>query len=91
MYKGRHCTESDYVLLVEKTDEIISLLFSDEDYSEELTNYIDFISDFDKDIASKIRLNLDKDDLSKNEMVDIIATHIHELKRNVVVDIQEHR
>lgn len=90
MYKGRHCEESDYILLVRETEKIISLLSKDIDAYSSLINYIDFISDFDEDIASKIRFHLDKDNLDKSKMIRVISRYVEELKRNVIVDIKEH-
>ena len=91
MYKGRHCIESDYRLLVKETDNIISLLSSDVDTYSSLVRYIDFIEDFDEDIANKIRFHLKKDNLDKTKMIRVITRYIDELKQNVIVDIQEHR
>ena len=92
MYKGRHCIESDYYLLVKETDKILLLLKDEEtEVLPELVKYIDFISYFDEDIANKIRFHLDKDNIDRRKMVDIIKRNFEELKQNVIVDINEHK
>ena len=92
MYKGRHCIESDYYLLVKETDKILLLLKDEEtEVLPELVKYIDFISYFDEDIANKMRFHLDKDNIDRRKMVDIIKRNFEELKQNVIVDINEHK
>ena len=92
MYKGRHCVESDYYLLVKETDKILLLLKDEEvEVLPSLLKYIEFISDFDEDIASKIRFHLDKNNINRSTMIDVITRNVDELKQNVIVDLKEHR
>ena len=92
MYKGRHCIESDYYLLVKETDKILLLLKDEEaEVLPELAKYIDFISYFDEGIANKIRFHLDKNNFDRKKMVDTIKRNFEELKQNVIVDINEHK
>ena len=91
MYKGRHCIESDYYLLVKETDKILLLLKDEVEVLSELLKYIEFIADFDEQIAAKICFYLDKDNIDRRKMVDIIKSNFEELKQNVIVDINEHK
>ena len=91
MFSGRHCVENDYRLLVNETDKILKILNSDTNPYQTLLKYIEFISNFDEEIASKIRFHLNKDNLDKTKMINVINRYIDELKQNVIVDIKEHR
>ena len=91
MFDGRHCVENDYRLLVNETNKILELLKSDIDPYQALLKYIEFIANFDEEIASKIRFHLNKDNPDKTKMIDVINRYIDELKQNVIVDIKEHR
>ena len=92
MYRGRHCTREDYALLVDETDEILELLHSDDktDLVSELESYFDLIAEFDEDIANKMRIHLNKDEVDVPKMIEVIKQYFGELAQNVVVDIYEH-
>ena len=91
MFDNRHCTTSDYSLLVKETDRIISII-SDVNVNIEkgLENYIRFIARFDNDVADTLKYKLINKDISPSMMVSIINKHIDELKQQVLVDIREH-
>lgn len=86
MYKGRHCILLDYQFLEEVTRDFLREINRDNFDIEDIENYLHTFSDFDFDIASKIRFNLKKSIVNKDKIIDLI----NELKSNVLVDIREH-
>ena len=86
MYKGRHCIPSDYQILEIVSQEFLLKINRDNFDIEDVEKYLHTFSDFDFDIASKIRFNLEKSEVNKHKIVDLID----ELKSNVLVDIREH-
>ena len=91
MFDGRHCTTSDYSLLVKETKRIISIISDVNGNIEKgLENYIKLISRFDMDISDRLMYSLSSKDISRSSMVDIINKYIGELKQQVLVDIREH-
>ena len=91
MFDNRHCVETDYVLLDKETNKIInSILNNSTSLKDELNAYLKLISRFDLDIVEKLTYCLSRDNLSPNEMVNIINQYINTLKQQVLVDIREH-
>lgn len=90
MYKGRHCVTSDYHLLEKISQEFLSKNNWDILSSKEIDNFVNFIKDYDEDIAFKVRMHLEKSGVDpltrKKKIIDLID----ELKNNVLVDIKEH-
>ena len=91
MFNNRHCTYSDYRLLVTSSDHFLSLLnTNDKDYLENLDSFLDLIRQFDNDIASQIYVVMVDIKLNKEQKYIRVSEIIESLKRNVLVDIQEH-
>ena len=86
MYKGRHCISSDYQLLEKISQEFLLKINRDIFDIKDVQKYLNTFSDFDFDIASKIRFNLEKSEVNKHKIIDLL----NELKSNVLVDIREH-
>ncbi len=86
MYKGRHCIPTDYQLLEIVSQEFLLEINRDNFDIKDVEKYLHTFSDFDFDIASKIRFNLEKSIVNKDKIIDLI----NELKSNVLVDIREH-
>lgn len=91
MFNNRHCTYSDYRLLVDSSDHFLSLLNTNEkDCLENLDSFLDLIRQFDNDIASQIYIVMVDTKLNKEQKYNRVSEIIESLKRNVLVDIQEH-
>lgn len=91
MFNNRHCTYSDYRLLVDSSDRFLSLLNTNEkDCLENLESFLDLIKQFDNDIASQIYVVMVDTKLNKEQKYIRVSEVIESLKRNVLVDIQEH-
>lgn len=90
MYQGRHCNVSDYQYLEKITHRFLSIINRDNFDIKELDNYLNTFSDFDLEISSKIRINLEKISLDKDKYLLKISNLLEELKNNVLVDIKEH-
>ena len=91
MFSNRHCTYSDYRLLVDSGDHFLSLLkTNDKDCLENLDSFLDLIRQFDNDIASQIYIVMVDTKLEKEQKYNRVSEIIESLKRNVLVDIQEH-
>ena len=86
MYKGRHCLPIDYQLLEKTTLEFLLIINRDNFDVNEVDIQIDTFSDFDSNIASKIRMYLEKNEVDKTAIKELL----NELKNNVLVDIREH-
>ena len=91
MFNNRHCTYSDYRLLVDSGDHFLSLLkTNDKDRLENLDSFLDLIRQFDNDIASQIYIVMVDIKLNEEQKYNRVSEIIESLKRNVLVDIQEH-
>ena len=91
MFNNRHCTYSDYCLLVDSSDRFLSLLNTNEkDCLENLETFLELIRQFDNDIASQIHIVMADTKLNKEQKYIRVSEVIESLKRNVLVDIQEH-
>ena len=90
MYKGRHCTYSDYQLLENISQEFLPILNRDKFDINEVENYLGTFSDFDFEISSKIRMYLEKINTDNSGVIAKITLLLEELKNNVLVDIREH-
>lgn len=91
MFDNRHCIEADYVLLDKETNKIIkSILNNSKSLKDDLNAYLKLVSRFDLGISEKLTYRLSKENLSPNEMVNIINQYIDTLKQQVLVDIREH-
>lgn len=90
MYQGRHCSYNDYQLFEKISNEFLLLINRDNFDSYELDNYLSTLGDFDLDISSKIRINLEKMKIDKERAIIKIKSLLEELKNNVLVDIREH-
>lgn len=86
MYRGRHCIPSDYQHLENVSQEFLLEINRDNFDIKDVEKYLHTFSDFDVDIASKIRFYLEKSEVNKHKIVDLI----NELKSNILVDIREH-
>ena len=94
MFNGRHCSISDYELLVRETESYLATLKrKDNDaFSIYLDRFIDLVNQFDSSIGEslkrKILVHKEKEEF---EIVErIVKESLEPLKRNVLVDIQEH-
>ena len=90
MYKGRHCVPSDYQLLEKYSREFLNKNNWDNLSKTEISNFVNFIKDFDDDIAFKVRMHLGKSGVDSIAKKKKIIDLIDELKNNVLVDIREH-
>lgn len=86
MFNGRHCKVKDLNLLDKETEIVLSLL--KEDREVDLSHYFEIIEMFDPMIKEEIATSV-KEKNSK-EISNIISNKIKELRRNVIIDIQEH-
>lgn len=86
MHKGRHCIPNDYRYLEKISRDFLLTIKRDNYNINEINNYLNTFSDFDDDIAAKIRMNLKKNEIDYMKINDLIE----ELKNNVLVDIREH-
>ena len=90
MYKGRHCIPSDYQFLEKISQEFLSKNNWDNLSSKEIDNFVNFIKDYDEDIAFKVRIHLEKSGVDSLTRKKKIIDLIDELKNNVLVDSREH-
>ena len=90
MYQGRHCNYSDYRLLEKISDKFLLLINRDNFCLDEAKNYLDTFSDFDFEIASKIRTYLNKISTDRSGVINKITELLEELRNNVLVDVREH-
>ena len=77
---------NDYRYLEKISRDFLLTIKRDNYNINEINNYLSTFSDFDDDIASKIRMNLKKNEIDYMKINDLIE----ELKNNVLVDIREH-
>lgn len=90
MYQGRHCSYSDYQYLEKISNRFLLIINRDNLDNIEIENILNNLSDFDLEISSKIRINLEKMSIDKSKHLLKINNLIEELKNNVLVDIREH-
>ena len=90
MFDGRHCTLDDYLLLQKYSESFFKYFKWDKCYEDDYKNFVQFIEDFDFEIASKMRWCLVNYEIPPEEKKQIIADLIDELKLNVLVDVREH-
>ena len=90
MYKDRHCSYSDYQLLENSSKDFMLIINRDNLDLKEVEYYLDTFSDFDFEIASKIRTYLNKINTDRSGVINKITELLEELRNNVLVDIQEH-
>lgn len=86
MFNGRHCKVKDLNLLDKETEIVLSLL--NEDREVDLSHYFEIIEMFDPMIKEEIATSIKEK--NNKEISNIISNKIKELRRNVIIDIQEH-
>ena len=86
MFNGRHCKVKDLNLLDKETEIVLSLL--KEDREIDLSHYFEIIEMFDPMIKEEIATSVKEK--NNKEISSIISNKIKELRRNVIIDIQEH-
>ena len=94
MFDGRHCTKKDLDLLVNETNKVLSLIFKDigdEQKKNGLNNFVNLIKRFDDQIAESLQIKIKYFDKDYSNIKRVIESHVEELKRNVVIDIYEHK
>lgn len=94
MFDGRHCTNKDLDLLVKKTNKIKQILLKNTEkceINEDLQCFLAFIRRFDVQIAFQLETDINSAGTDCERIINAIDKHTNELKRNVQVDIFEHR
>lgn len=84
MFDGRHCTNKDLDLLLKETKKVKAGVSS-----FEFENYLKLIERFDKEIADRLRIDIERSSREEN-VIKAIDKNINELIQNIIVDINEH-
>ena len=89
---GKHCTYQDYDNLVANTQQYLKCLNSGdpECLATKLNIYLEFVADFDYQVAEKLRLKIQMAGSDIPKVKRIVQNEIDELIHNVLVDIREH-
>lgn len=89
---GKHCTYQDYDNLVANTQQYLKCLDSGdpETLTTKLNIYLEFVADFDYQVAEKLRLKIQMAGSDIPKVKRIVQNEIDELIHNVLVDIREH-
>ena len=87
MIDGRHCTKKDLDLLVKETKKIKKSLQN----PTKIANFLDLVERFDKDIADKLRRQIDASNGDYQKIEQAIEDNINALIQNVYVDMLEHQ
>ena len=85
MFDGRHCTNKDLDFLLKETKKVKAGASS-----FELENYLKLIERFDKEIADRLRIDIERSSKEEN-VIKAIDKNINELIQNIIVDINEHK
>ena len=85
MFDGRHCTNKNLDLLLKETKKVKAGVSS-----FELENYLKLIERFDKEIADRLRIDIERSSKEEN-VIKAIDKNINELIQNIIVDINEHK
>ena len=89
---GKHCTYKDYESLVANTEQYLKCLNSgdSECLNTKLNIYLEFIADFDYQVAEKMRLKIGMAGSDLTRVKRIVLNEVDELLHNVLVDIRAH-
>ena len=91
MFDGRHCTNKDLDLLIKETNQIKRKILQNSQKNEELQSFLALINRFDSQIAGQLKIDISGCERDCARIVHTIDKYIDELKRNVLVDIYEHK
>ena len=91
MFDGRHCTNKDLDLLIKETNQIKRKILQNSQKNEDLQSFLTFINRFDDQIGQQLKIDISDCSTDCARIVHAIDKSIDELKRNVLVDIYEHK
>ena len=91
MFEGRHCTNKDLDLLIKETNQIKRKILQNSQKNEDLQSFLAFINRFDSQIGQQLKIDISSCGTDCARIVHTIDKYIDELKRNVLVDIYEHK
>ncbi|MDY6430763.1 MAG: hypothetical protein SPL00_03130 [Bacilli bacterium] len=88
MFDSRHCKKKDLKALNKEYMKIFKAISNQN--SGDLHVFLLFIDRFDKQIAERMRSQIQENGNNYKKIKEIIIENIEELKQNVIVDIYEH-
>ena len=91
MFDGRHCTNKDLDLLIKETNQIKRKILQNSQKNEDLRSFLALINRFDSQIAAQLKTDISNSETDCTRIIHAIDKSIDELKRNVLVDIYEHK
>lgn len=91
MFDNRHCTNKDLDLLNKETTKIKQKMLQNTEKTDDLQSFLAFIKRFDEQIGTQLENDISKSEQDCVRIINAIDKYVNELKRNVIVDIYEHK